>query len=427
MLKDVHLGGTQRIGESAFIKSGVERVVFGDGLLSIGNFAFAHTLIRDLDIVDCEEFIGIGAFEDCLRLKTVVLPQVSTQANCFKGCIELTRVTYREMRIRTNVIEISGFNGCTKLRHVLLPDVDVSVINEEAFLHCLSLRRITIPHFVTEIRNNAFRGCSALRQVRFPDMLRFIGEGAFKDCVMLHSAILPLNVRNILDNAFAGCTGLTLVMTRAIHSTQHYDAVFPGCKIKYLVTDEKRELVIPVRIGLERHPETSGIVYDLQFWTPGTHRLSLVPMRQVIYTWMLSMNRLCNLGRQLTLPLELSLIIFHHFRMNNDLEHNRLWPYDRDRGARYDETYWATPHNWAEQILEIVEENAARPMEPGVAATAIMVALEGGDGNGRLPELEGHIANLSIEEEDDDDLTDISFVDSSAESTPQKSQEKPPT
>ena len=52
-------------------------------------------------------------------------------------------------------------------------------------MNCDSLRTITIPEGVEEIRESAFQGCSKLEKVVIPESVKSIGQNAFKGCKMV--------------------------------------------------------------------------------------------------------------------------------------------------------------------------------------------------------------------------------------------------
>jgi hypothetical protein len=56
----------------------------------------------------------------------------------------------------------------------------VQGIDKEAFMNCDSLKRITIPEEVEEIRESAFQRSSKLEKVIIPESVKKIGHNAFK-------------------------------------------------------------------------------------------------------------------------------------------------------------------------------------------------------------------------------------------------------
>ena len=92
--------------------SGVKRIIIGDGVTTIGQFAF-------------------------------------------RGCSSLTSVTIPNS---VKTINGSAFSDCSFLTSVTIPN-SVTTIGKNAFSYCKSLISVTIPNSVTTIGVGAFRTC----------------------------------------------------------------------------------------------------------------------------------------------------------------------------------------------------------------------------------------------------------------------------
>jgi len=84
----------------------------------------------------------------------------------------------------------------------------VTTIQEDAFIGCTSLVRITIPDTVTHIEDSAFCDCVSLRFIRLSNNLQYIGMWAFLRCTSLEAVFLSPTVTHIDDYAFVNCTSL---------------------------------------------------------------------------------------------------------------------------------------------------------------------------------------------------------------------------
>ena len=176
--------------------------------------------------------VGNSAFEDCISLTSITIPNsvTSIAGYAFNGCISLTSITipnsvtsigmcaFRHCRsltsitIPNSVTSIGGdaFYGCSSLTSIIIPN-SVTSIDYYAFRNCSGLQSITIPISVTIILDYAFSGCSSLTSITIPNTVTSIGEGAFYKCLSLTSVTIPNSVTSIGREAFFGCSGLISV------------------------------------------------------------------------------------------------------------------------------------------------------------------------------------------------------------------------
>lgn len=122
--------------------------------------AFAASGVESVSMSDAVNTVGEGAFSNCSKLKSVVLP---------KGLKELKK---------------SLFSGCSALEAISIPD-SVKTLGEGVFSGCAALKEVKIPGEVTVIPKNAFSGCAALESVSIPASVTAIKEAAFDGCTAL--------------------------------------------------------------------------------------------------------------------------------------------------------------------------------------------------------------------------------------------------
>ena len=109
---------------------------------------------------------------------------------------------------------ITGFSN-EELEDVKLPSsilgiYDVTDINGTAFMHCATIKSLTLPSSVKSIGTLAFAGCRSLSKVTFetngtatePSLT--IEASAFQDCNALSELTLPSSIKQIKDFAFVG-------------------------------------------------------------------------------------------------------------------------------------------------------------------------------------------------------------------------------
>ncbi len=114
------------------VKGSVASIVIGDGVTSIGNYAFyKFTNLTSLSIAGTVTSIGDSAFEGCSSLANVTVPaSVTSIGEC-------------------------AFYRCESLTSINIPD-NVTSIGKYAFLQCTSLESLIIPESVTSIDDGVF-------------------------------------------------------------------------------------------------------------------------------------------------------------------------------------------------------------------------------------------------------------------------------
>lgn len=144
----VHIGAYAFNPDSSNVSNGVSKVTFGEGLLTIGDFAFADAPITgELVLPSTLTTIGSQAFKGCKKITKVNIP----------GSVE--------------TFSSSAFRECSALQEVTISD-GVKTIPGGAFMSCTKLTEITVPSSVTEIGGSAFTSaqrvylqCAATAQV----------------------------------------------------------------------------------------------------------------------------------------------------------------------------------------------------------------------------------------------------------------------
>ena len=181
----------------------VREYIIGNGVKSIGNFAFNR----------------------CSGLTSIIIGNGVTTIgnNAFSNCPSLTSVT-----INSNAILSKNYSWDNNLKNIFGEQVkeyvignDVTSIDGSAFMGCSGLTSITVASGNTKYdsRNN----CNAIIETArhrlligckgstIPNTVTSIGGSAFRDCSGLTSITIPNSVTSIGWDAFCNCSGLTSI------------------------------------------------------------------------------------------------------------------------------------------------------------------------------------------------------------------------
>jgi hypothetical protein len=157
-------------------------VTIGNGVVSIGDYAFASCPVTNLTMGANVRYIGNYAFYWC-GFSDVLLPD--------------------------SVVSIgnSAFNQCSLTN--LTMGTNLTTIGNSAFSFCFGLKNVELSASITNIGSSAFANCGQLGRITFiPDSPAIIGSQAFSMSA-LTNVTLGANVISIGSSAFQNCYGLT--------------------------------------------------------------------------------------------------------------------------------------------------------------------------------------------------------------------------
>ncbi len=195
----------------------IEERIYGETDIS----AYSHCnddTITEL-IFDKPLIIGKYAFSGCRNLETVVInnPDCIIERNAFEKCLSL-----REIKVLAGKIEKGAFSFC---RHLEKAEISgVSVLPDELFAGCSSLKKIQFSCEVTEIGWRCFDECTALAEIDL-SQIKVIGERAFERCDSLTEIGLRQAVLGF--HAFADCSALKKIALDS--DTSFQSGAFFGC------------------------------------------------------------------------------------------------------------------------------------------------------------------------------------------------------
>ena len=205
-----------------------------------------------------------NAFRDCVRLKSISIPESVTSVGdtAFHSCDNLINVKIpdsvryvgrfafacsaelKSVTIGNNVTRIDdwAFYSCHKLSSVIIGE-NVHHIGDRAFDSCGSLTDVIIPNSVRYIGASAFWRCRKLKNVSFGNNVSSIGRSAFEGCQDLISVTIPNSVTTIGESAFADCSNLCAFYGK-FASDDNRSLIINGC-LNAFAPKDITEYVIP--------------------------------------------------------------------------------------------------------------------------------------------------------------------------------------
>lgn len=219
--------GNQWLDEETIVK--IKKIVLGDGITQIGNFAFAGcTNLQEIVFPQKNlKKIKENVFYGCSSLKEFIVPEgvESLGDSSFYGCSSIEKISFpstlKEIPCFSN-----GFEGLPKLKSVVLAE-GIEKIADGAFCHHKNLKtiilpstlkeigeysfdysgfvEITLPSNLRKVTRRAFEGDTNLKYVNLEDGVTIIEEDAFRDCTQLQYISIPESVTDIDALAFNGC------------------------------------------------------------------------------------------------------------------------------------------------------------------------------------------------------------------------------
>jgi hypothetical protein len=207
------------IGRAAFRVCSLKSVDFPDNLETIDDEAFYSTKLEDLTIPKVKN-IGAYAFQNCTSLKSVKIQS------------GLERIGEK------------AFENCRQIKEIFIPK-EIRSIKEDAFANCVSINKIMIEDILSWCRLSFpsyssnplyygnriydFNGVE-ITDVKIPNDISMIGDNVFIGCKSLKTVIISESVSKIGYRAFMGCNNMEC-LTLSQNITEIEDEAFYGCKI----------------------------------------------------------------------------------------------------------------------------------------------------------------------------------------------------
>ncbi|MGN1194982.1 MAG: leucine-rich repeat protein, partial [Acutalibacteraceae bacterium] len=205
------------IGNYAFYNcTGLEEITLPELISEIGSYAFAKcTSLISVELPESIENIEAGAFSECSELLSIELAKVqSIGTNAFEGCLKLKSITVPNTLIKTdyNSYDYSGPFAKSGVETVIFEE-GISKLPNYVCSTISNLKNVTIPDGVTTIGTYAFYNCTGLEEMVLPQGATTIGSYAFGGCSKLKKINLPDTLIEINSNSFMNCSQLQEVTT----------------------------------------------------------------------------------------------------------------------------------------------------------------------------------------------------------------------
>jgi len=180
--------GNGDIADSLFLNNkDIRNVVIKSGITGIGDRCFDQCVnLASVSIPSTVTEIGESAFRDT-ALTSVTVPAGVTKLGdgCFTGCEQLASVTLSGGKGKLAYT----FEGCTSLRQVTIPNGVTELY--ATFKNCTALEKVILPDTVTVINQETFNGCSSLKSFNMPKYLECLkGYAVFKGCASLPDTLV---------------------------------------------------------------------------------------------------------------------------------------------------------------------------------------------------------------------------------------------
>lgn len=174
--------------QAYYRKEDMGELELADGILEIGQFAFARSSLTSIALPQGLEKIDYGAFYYCGQLEEVSLPDSVL-------CVE-PKAFDHSLWVENFLADGDGDGGAKESDFLISGGVLVAYRGQNT--------EVKVPAGVRVIAGEAFRGHEEIEKLSLPDSLRVIGEGAFEGCGGLGEVSFGKKVEEIKDRAFLG-------------------------------------------------------------------------------------------------------------------------------------------------------------------------------------------------------------------------------
>lgn len=238
----------------AFAPSGLSSYQLPQGITELGDYVFHSMDIKEITLPKSLEKIGKKAFYNCLRLKSIAIPENVTEIS--NGAFTGTKLEKISVEAGNNVYRMSEDESCL---------IDS---NNKLLLYVgRDKKRYSVAEDITEIADGAFYN-SNLEKIILPEGLQVIGDEAFQNAGWITSISIPNTVIKIGKNVFDDCSNLKYIY---IPEDLEIDENFKHCQESLRVIrrekpklENKKEETAEVKATPSTEEEAVGVVIDTE-------------------------------------------------------------------------------------------------------------------------------------------------------------------
>lgn len=211
------------IGYESFADcTSLAEVKLSETLSEIGDFAFANTKIKTIELRKNVNSVNADAFSGVVTLESVSVVDNNKSYTAVDGVLynesEDNIIVYPaakkgdfEIPQGVKVISDRAFVNSAASNVTVAEDSALEYIGVSAFENS-QVASFTVPANVKTINSAAFKNANKLAKVEFTDGLTYIGASAFEGCTALTAVEFPATLETVANGAFRNCS-LTSVKT----------------------------------------------------------------------------------------------------------------------------------------------------------------------------------------------------------------------